>query len=74
VSALLDEVHTRRQLPSRALARAIREEACVSQARLAAALGVHPVTVARWELGLRHPRGQTLAAYVRLLAELRESR
>jgi DNA-binding transcriptional regulator YiaG len=68
---LLEEVHMRRQLPSRVLARAIREEAGVSQARLAAALGVHPVTVARWEAGVRHPRGQTLAAYVGLLAELR---
>jgi transcriptional regulator with XRE-family HTH domain len=73
VSGLLDEVCIRRQLPSRALARAIRMEAGISQATLAHAIGVHPVTVTRWELGTRRPRGRILVAYVEALNELRAS-
>ena len=73
MSALVREIEIRRQLPSRALARAIREEAGVSQKRMAEELGVHPVTVARWELGTRRPRGRTLKAYVEVLAALRQA-
>jgi transcriptional regulator with XRE-family HTH domain len=71
LSELLEEIRIRRQLPSRAMARAIRLEAGISQAALARALGVHPVTVTRWELGTRRPRGETLAAYVAALNEMR---
>lgn len=67
---LADEARLRRQMPSRAMARVIRQEAGVTQARVAEALGVHPVTVARWELGTRRPRGHLLLAYVELLREL----
>jgi DNA-binding transcriptional regulator YiaG len=70
MSVLLEEVRVRRQFPSRAVARAIREEAGVSQRRLAEELGVHPVTVARWELGQRRPRGPVLTAYIELLRQL----
>jgi DNA-binding transcriptional regulator YiaG len=72
VSQLVDEVRTARSLPSPALARAIRESAGVSQVRLAAELGVHRMTVARWETGARKPTGPVRAAYAALLAELRE--
>lgn len=73
MSALADEVRIRRRLPSRAVRRAIREEAGVSQARLAAELGVHPVTVARWELGSRKPSRRHEAAYLAVLDELKAS-
>jgi transcriptional regulator with XRE-family HTH domain len=72
-SSLVREVRTQRPLPSRALARAIREAAGVSQARLAAELGVDRVTVARWELGIRRPRGKRAAVYATLLAQLQEA-
>jgi transcriptional regulator with XRE-family HTH domain len=70
---LLREVRERRRVPSPALARAVREAAGVSQARLAAELGVDRVTVARWELGIRHPRGKRADAYAALLAQLQEA-
>lgn len=72
MSRLLDEVAVARRLPSPAMARAIRAAAGVSQARLAAELGVQRVTVARWEAGKRRPRGELLAAYVELLEGLRQ--
>lgn len=68
---LAERVRTRPRPPSPALARAIRAEAGVSQTEIAKELGVHRVTVTRWELGTRRPRGATLAAYVDLLEELR---
>lgn len=71
MATLLDEVRTRQPLPSPSLARAIRESVGVSQARLAQELGVDRVTVARWELGVRRPRGDRAASYARLLAALR---
>lgn len=75
MAALLEEVRqARRQahrLPPPHLAKAIREAAGVSQQRLADELGVHRVSVARWELGLRRPRGRLLVAYTDLLDALR---
>jgi DNA-binding transcriptional regulator YiaG len=50
----------------------IRVTAGVSQKRLGAELGVHRITVARWEDGTRTPRGITRAAYADLLNQLRE--
>jgi hypothetical protein len=35
-------------------------------------LGVHRVTVARWEAGLRRPRGRLLHAYATLLDALQQ--
>jgi transcriptional regulator with XRE-family HTH domain len=35
-------------------------------------LGVHRVTVARWEAGRRRPRGQLLHAYAQLLDALQQ--
>ena len=58
-------------LPSPAAARAIRLAAGVSQQRLADELGVHPLTVARWEEGLFRPNGRSRRAYVELLAALK---
>jgi transcriptional regulator with XRE-family HTH domain len=72
VSQLAQEVRRARRLPPPPLARAIRVAADVSQERMAGALGVHRVTLARWETGRRRPRGELLDAYVALLDELRQ--
>ena len=69
---LRDEVRMSRRMPAPALARAIRQAAGVSQARLAEELRVHRVTVARWEAGRRRPRGELALRYAALLDELRE--
>lgn len=69
---LLDEVRAKRHLPSPDQAREIRQEADVTQTRLAAELGVHRVTIARWEAGTRRPTGTHRAAYAALLKQLRE--
>jgi len=70
MSGLLSEVRDSKRLPPPAMARAIRLAAGVSQARFATEIGVHRVTVARWEEGTRRPRGQHLRAYIQLLTEL----
>ena len=67
---LLTEVRARAGIPSPRLARAIRESAGVSQVRMAREMGVHRLTIARWESGARRPRGAQLVAYAQLLADL----
>jgi DNA-binding transcriptional regulator YiaG len=69
---LVDEVLRARTLPKPAMAKMIRVAAGVSQRRLGAELGVHRITVARWEDGTRTPRGSVRAAYADLLNQLRE--
>jgi DNA-binding transcriptional regulator YiaG len=68
-----DEVLAQRRLPMPAMARQLRLDAGLSQGRLARELNVTRVTVARWEAGTRHPRGELLVAYVRLLDSIREA-
>ena len=70
---LIEQVHTAQRLPTPALARAIRCEAGVTQQQLADELGVHVVTVARWEAGTRVPRGTLRARYALLLNALHEA-
>ncbi len=72
MSQLLESVRARRALPSPDLAKAIRKAAGVTQAEVAAELGVDPLTVYRWETGRRRPRGRYAEAYSSLLAQLRE--
>ncbi len=72
MSGLLADVRTVRALPAPPLAREIRRAAGVSRQRMADELGVHVVTLARWERGTRHPRGATQLAYAHLLAALSE--
>ena len=71
---LVQDVREERRLPPPAMAAAIRRAAGVSQARLAAELGVDRVTVARWERAgaswSRTPRGELRRRYAELLAEL----
>lgn len=70
MSGLVAEVREALSLPAPTVARAIREAAGVSQARLAAELGVHELTVHRWEAGTRTPHGGLRLSYTRLLREL----
>ncbi|UAL31531.1 helix-turn-helix domain-containing protein [Nocardioides rotundus] len=70
MSDLIADVRAARRLPSHNMARAIRENASVTQQQLADAVGVHRVTLARWEAGTTLPRGKLRARYARLLAEL----
>lgn len=65
------ELAEARRLARSGEARAIREKAGVSQAEVAAALGVHETTVARWEKGVRSPRGPVAQRYGRLIRSLR---
>lgn len=60
-----------RQLPPPEERRSIRRQAGLSQADLAAAIGVSPQAVATWEAGTR-PRGAHLTRYLAVLRELRE--
>jgi DNA-binding transcriptional regulator YiaG len=71
VSALAERIRTRRAAPPPALWGPIRKASGVTQADLAVELGVHRVTVARWEARTRVPRGELLEAYLALLEELR---
>jgi DNA-binding transcriptional regulator YiaG len=69
--SLVDEVRSLQRLPGPAKAKAIREAAGISQGRLAQELGVHRVTLTRWESGERRPRGRSKIAYAELLESLR---
>lgn len=73
MSALIDEVRESLSLPDPHVAREIREDAGVSQWRLADELGVHELTVQRWEAGTRTPQGHLRRAYARLLHELAQA-
>jgi transcriptional regulator with XRE-family HTH domain len=66
-------VRAAQRLPTPAAARSIRQAAGVTQHELADELGIDRVTVARWELGERTPRGELRLRYIRLLDELREA-
>jgi DNA-binding transcriptional regulator YiaG len=68
---LLDEVRQAKRLPTPQTARMIRLAAGVSQERFARELGVHRMTVQRWETGERTPRAEHRAAYAALLEALR---
>jgi DNA-binding transcriptional regulator YiaG len=67
---LTAEVLASRRLPPPSIARAIRVETGVSQMRMAVELGCVRGTVARWELGLRRPRGRLRLRYIAALEEL----
>lgn len=71
--AFVDEIRAARRLPSPAIARAIRTDAGVSQARAAREIGVHRLTVVRWETGERKPTGANRVEYARLLERMREA-
>jgi transcriptional regulator with XRE-family HTH domain len=70
MTGLLKEVDAARRLPPPPMRKTIRKAAGVSLDRLAEELGVHRVTVARWENGSRQPRRKALVAYAELLDAL----
>ncbi len=71
--SLIDAVRTRSALPTPALRRAIREAAGVSQGQIARELGVHRMTVCRWEAGTSTPSGDHRHAYAGILNDLSEA-
>ena len=50
--------------------RAVRENAGLSQAELAAVVDVSPSAIAQWEAGRRTPRGPAALRYARALSHL----
>lgn len=68
---LFDEFELRRRLPSPKLQKAIRKATATTQQAVADELAVSRITVARWEAGLRRPRGQMLRRYIDLLDRLK---
>ena len=71
--SLIEEVSQAVRLPRPAQARLIRLSAGVSQERLAREVGVHRVTLARWESGECVPRGETRGRYSSLLSDLQRA-
>jgi transcriptional regulator with XRE-family HTH domain len=71
IRELIATARRRRSLPDPATRRLIRVTAGVSQAELAAAIGVRGASLSRWETGRRHPRGQVRDRYAHALEELR---
>ncbi len=59
-----------RQLPPPAVARRLRIAGRLTQRELAATIGVHRVSLARWEAGRVAPRGATAARYGAALAAI----
>jgi DNA-binding transcriptional regulator YiaG len=59
-----------RRLVETGVARAIREDAELSLAEMAAPVQVHRTTILRWERGERRPRGAAAIRYLRVLEEL----
>jgi DNA-binding transcriptional regulator YiaG len=70
---LAAQVRAARRLPPPAIARAIRDAAGVSQQQVADELGINRVSLARWELGTRSPRGALRLRYIELLDALRDA-
>jgi DNA-binding transcriptional regulator YiaG len=59
-------------LPSLAARRALRLSAQLTEEELAKLVGVNRVSVARWELGRREPRGDVRQRYAEVLKGLQE--
>lgn len=72
MATLLEEVSLAVSLPDPAARMAIRRRARVSRERMAAELGCHVISVARWERGTRDPHGELRLRYARLLQLLDE--
>lgn len=71
MQTLLEEAQLAMRLPYPDEAKAIRLAAGVSLQRLAEELGVHPLTVIRWEAGESRPRFAVRARYAEILEGLR---
>ncbi|MET7520509.1 helix-turn-helix domain-containing protein [Streptomyces sp. NPDC005480] len=66
IDSLLASLTPQEELPDTELRRSLREQAGLSKAQVARALGVSPSTVTGWESG-RDPAGETRAKYAYLL-------
>ncbi|MET7727777.1 helix-turn-helix domain-containing protein [Streptomyces mirabilis] len=73
IDALLASVTDRTELPEARVRGELREQAGLSKAKVARALGVSPSTVAAWEAG-RDPAGEIRAKYAYLLDGLAAGR
>ncbi len=69
---LIESLRARRERPDAAEAKRIRQASGATHGEVADALGVHRLTVLRWEAGTRIPRGATADRYYALLAALAE--
>ena len=69
---LLDRKTSRHRLPRPALRKLLREQSGLTQAEIAALVGVRASAVSRWESGARTPRADVLDRYVAILEQLRE--
>ncbi|PZT71617.1 MULTISPECIES: helix-turn-helix domain-containing protein [unclassified Streptomyces] len=69
IDSLLASLTPRPELPEAHLRRALREQAGLSKAQVARALGVNPSTVTGWETG-RNPTGELRTKYAYLLDAL----
>lgn len=69
---MIEKARASARLPLPAVARYIRKSARVTQAELADDIGVHRITLDRWEHGAAVPRGSNLVHYVASLDKLRE--
>lgn len=70
---LTDLVKARRELPAPKMRRALREAAGVSQDAVAQSIGVHRMTVNRWESGQCEPTPQHVIAYAAILRDLAQT-
>lgn len=70
--AIRQRMQLRRDLPTPAQRRALRVASGLSQAEMAAAVGVTKQAVANWESGIRNPRGIHLERYVDALRAVRD--
>jgi len=66
----LQQAARRKNLPDPAIRRLLRERAGLTQAELAAAIGVSRVAVSRYETGQRRPRGRLALYYAAALDRL----
>ncbi|CAN5514747.1 hypothetical protein BH20ACT21_BH20ACT21_25280 [soil metagenome] len=69
MSQAIDLVRVRR-LVSTGVAREVRQEAGLSLAEMANAVGVHRMTVHKWERGRHRPKGDAALRYAHVLDEL----
>ncbi|MDR3084486.1 MAG: helix-turn-helix domain-containing protein [Streptomyces sp.] len=66
IDSLIRSVQPEAELPARTVRRALREQAGLTKAQVARALGVSPSTIAAWESD-RDPAGETRTRYAYLL-------
>jgi transcriptional regulator with XRE-family HTH domain len=72
-AAIQEKLAEAKRRPSPSVARALRLEARLSQQLVAEAIGVHRVTLARFELGRQRLRPQATRRLAELLDEIKEA-